>query len=435
MRSYRDAGKTREAEPPPHSYAVAERVYRTLLEASSGAAQSVVVSGESGAGKTETNKHLISYLRWRAGGGSGGGGGGGGRGGGGERISRVLGVANVLLEALGNAKTTNNNNSSRFGKYLELAFSSGTSSAGGGAAFEGARLKTFLLEKSRVVRQAGPERNYHVFYLLAAAPAALRAPLGVRAADEHAYTRAHTECAGDDGARFAELHTALRGALPQAGGGGGDALAASLFGALGAVLHLGDVAFEGGDSQRGDESGGCAPTDAGAAALRRACGLMGIEEGEMGARLTQRLISVGRDDVTIPLEPAAAAAARDALSKALYQRVFAHIVQCLNGELDAAAAAAEEVGVPEADAAQPQPSAGGHTDGGGAPYSQSGRPPAQRAWGTLQRTGGKEQLQRAAMRAREQAAADGRQQGNSTGGTRTVGSARCSFDVLACSGM
>ena len=79
MRSYRDAGKTREAEPPPHSYAVAERVYRTLLEASSGAAQSVVVSGESGAGKTETNKHLISYLRWRAGGGSGGGGGRGSR--------------------------------------------------------------------------------------------------------------------------------------------------------------------------------------------------------------------------------------------------------------------------------------------------------------------------------------------------------------------
>ena len=148
------------------------------------------MSGESGAGKTETNKHLSSYLRWRAGGG-GSGGGGGGRGGGGERISRVLGVANVLLEALGNAKTTNNNNSSRFGKYLELAFSSGMS-AGGSAAFEGARLKTFLLEKSRVVRQAGPERNYHVFYLLAAAPAALRAPLGVRAADEHAYTRAHS---------------------------------------------------------------------------------------------------------------------------------------------------------------------------------------------------------------------------------------------------
>jgi myosin heavy subunit len=381
------------------------------------------VSGESGAGKTETNKHLISYLRWRAGGGSGG---GGSRGGGGERISRVLGVANVLLEALGNAKTTNNKNSSRFGKYLELAFSSGMS-AGGSAAFEGARLKTFLLEKSRVVRQAGPERNYHVFYLLAAAPAALRAPLGVRAANDHAYTCAHTECAGDDGARFAELQAALQAALPQAGGGGGDALAASLFGALGAVLHLGDVAFEGGDSQGGDEGGGCAPTDAGAAALRRACGLMGIEEGELGARLTQRLISVGRDDVTIPLEPAAASSARDALSKALYQRVFAHVVQCLNGELDAASAADEERRVPEADPAQPQPCAGAdsHPDGGSSHYRESGRPPAQRAWGTLQRTGGKEQLQRAAMRAREQAAAVGRQQGNPTGGMRTVGIARC----------
>ena len=129
----------------PHTWAVAERIFRALTDKGT-VAQSVVVSGESGAGKTETNKHVMAYLRWRAAGGDGG------SGSKAAKISLVIGQSNVLLEALGNARTTHNNNSSRFGKYLELAFS--PRSSGDDHAISGARFKTYLLEKSRVTHQA-----------------------------------------------------------------------------------------------------------------------------------------------------------------------------------------------------------------------------------------------------------------------------------------
>jgi hypothetical protein len=134
MRAHADG----DPDAQPHTFAVAERVYRALIEGRE--PQSVVVSGESGAGKTETNKHLIGYLRWRearAGGAAAG-----------ERISRALTLSSVVLEALGNAKTTNNNNSSRFGKYLEVLFDPAAGTVAG------ATFRIFRLEKSRVARQA-----------------------------------------------------------------------------------------------------------------------------------------------------------------------------------------------------------------------------------------------------------------------------------------
>ena len=119
-------------------------------------AHAVVVSGESGSGKTETNKHLMKYLRWRC-----------------RGRARLVGrrlrrqrrrrprrarapISNVILEALGNAATANNDNSSRFGKYLELHLDES-------GAVHGGRFRVFL-EKSRVVRQAPKERNFHAFY-------------------------------------------------------------------------------------------------------------------------------------------------------------------------------------------------------------------------------------------------------------------------------
>ena len=169
---------TPSAPQPPHSFAIAERIWRSLEEAAPHAsagkegsgkrkegkegkeaaasaptaptAHSVVVSGESGAGKTETNKHLMAYLRWRAGGGEGG----ARRS---ERISPIISVSNTILEAVGNARTTNNNNSSRFGKYLTVTFD-------GAGLLCAAAFRTYLLEKSRVVRQATHERNFHAFY-------------------------------------------------------------------------------------------------------------------------------------------------------------------------------------------------------------------------------------------------------------------------------
>ena len=122
-------------EAPPHTFAVAERIYRALQAAQAAPstsaeasppqlAHAVVVSGESGSGKTETNKHLMKYLRWRCRGARGSSVDGSDGSAGGDRVSRALPISNVILEALGNAATANNDNSSRFGKYLELRCSS-----------------------------------------------------------------------------------------------------------------------------------------------------------------------------------------------------------------------------------------------------------------------------------------------------------------------
>ena len=303
----------------PHTFAVAERIYRALMQDDESPAQSVVVSGESGAGKTETNKHLVAYLRWRSGtplhGTSSVGH---------ERtesmlgldtISQAISLSNIVLEALGNAKTTHNSNSSRFGKYLEMLFAADGS-------IVGATFRTFLLEKSRVAHQAPGERNFHVFYQLLAshaeggsAVAQHLGGLGLASASEHAITATHTEPgSGHDADNFVALLAALQDAA---------ASPVPLVGALAAVIHLGDVGFE------GDEKG-CGCSAAGERALQAASSQLGVEAAALREQLTQRIISTGNDDVTIPLSPDGASLARDACCKALYQRLFSFYVHCLN---------------------------------------------------------------------------------------------------------
>ena len=128
----------------PHVYAMSEEAYKTMLKTK--LSQSLVVSGESGAGKTETNKHLMNYLTFRSKSETVG-----------SSIAEVIHGANPVLEAFGNAKTSRNNNSSRFGKFVKLSFSDS-----GGVL--GATTQQYLLEKSRVPFQSKGERNYHVFY-------------------------------------------------------------------------------------------------------------------------------------------------------------------------------------------------------------------------------------------------------------------------------
>ena len=173
-------GKARRM--PPHVYAVAEQAYRGATAGRED--QAIVVSGESGAGKTESAKHMLGYLVWR---GSGGGGeaeaegegppnaggrglfGGGGGGVGGEQ-SGLLGAvvrAGDVLEACGNAATTLNLNSSRFGKFVKLSF-------GPQGRMRGATIETSLLEKGRVVRHGAGERSFHALHGLAAACDALQ---------------------------------------------------------------------------------------------------------------------------------------------------------------------------------------------------------------------------------------------------------------------
>ncbi|KAL0561502.1 hypothetical protein IC582_001932 [Cucumis melo] len=138
-------------ELKPHVFAIADVAYRAMINY--GKSNSILVSGESGAGKTETTKMLMCYLAFL----------GGHAASEGRTVEQQVLESNPVLEAFGNAKTVRNNNSSRFGKFVEIQFDKK-------GRISGAAIRTYLLERSRVCQISDPERNYHCFYLLCAAP-------------------------------------------------------------------------------------------------------------------------------------------------------------------------------------------------------------------------------------------------------------------------
>lgn len=146
-------GKKRH-EMPPHIYAIADTAYRSMLQDRED--QSILCTGESGAGKTENTKKVIQYLAVVASSHKG------------KKDSSITGElekqllqANPILEAFGNAKTVKNDNSSRFGKFIRINFDVT-------GYIVGANIETYLLEKSRAIRQARDERTFHIFYYLIA---------------------------------------------------------------------------------------------------------------------------------------------------------------------------------------------------------------------------------------------------------------------------
>lgn len=156
---------------PPHLFALADTAYRSLR--ADRVSQSILCTGESGAGKTESTKKIIQYLAAAVAGVHGDAGL--------TALDERLLKANPVLEAFGNAATTKNDNSSRHGKYMTIAF-------GDGGSIVGANVQIYLLEKSRTVYQNAAERNFHSFYqLLAGAPVELKTTLGLQSAESYSY--------------------------------------------------------------------------------------------------------------------------------------------------------------------------------------------------------------------------------------------------------
>ncbi|KAK7939846.1 hypothetical protein WMY93_003172 [Mugilogobius chulae] len=204
-------------ENPPHLFAIANAAYSKLMDANHN--QVIIISGESGSGKTEATKLVLRYL---------------------AAIQHTSNVAQQILEAaplmesFGNAKTVRNDNSSRFGKYIEVFLENGVIS--------GAITSQYLLEKSRIVFQAKDERNYHIFYeMLAGLPSQQKRAFYLQGAETYYYLNQGGDC-GIAGKSDAEDYRRLVAAMEILHFAPEDQ--SSIFRVLASILHLGNIFFQ-----------------------------------------------------------------------------------------------------------------------------------------------------------------------------------------------
>ncbi|KJE91980.1 MYO6 protein, variant [Capsaspora owczarzaki ATCC 30864] len=296
---------------PPHVYAIADRAYRSMKQAKRN--QSIVVSGESGAGKTETCKIIMRYMAAV---------GGSGPIGTIDELETKILEANPILEAFGNAKTLRNNNSSRFGKFTELHFNKT-------AQVVGAAIETYLLEKSRLIAQAKNERNFHIFYqLLAGLSAAEKTKFKLTNPIEKYPFLGKSGCTTIPNVNDAADFAVVRKALTVLGMGPADQ--DHIFAVLAGLLHLGSIEFTASKSKND-----ATEVDKGSAdSLTAAAELLGLDRTALADRLVQRVMTAGAgDSYTIPLTVQEAMTARDALAKFIYGSLFDGLVKRINSTL------------------------------------------------------------------------------------------------------
>ncbi|KAK3533896.1 hypothetical protein QTP70_034428, partial [Hemibagrus guttatus] len=288
----------------PHIYAVADVAYHAMLQRKRN--QCIVISGESGSGKTQSTNFLIHHLTALSQKGFASG------------VEQIILGAGPVLEAFGNAKTAHNNNSSRFGKFIQVNYQeSGT--------VRGAYVEKYLLEKSRLVYQEHNERNYHVFYyLLAGASEEERSAFHLLKPEEYHYL-SQQDCFTVEGEDlkhdFERLQLAMEmvGFLP--------ATRKQIFSLLSAILHLGNIRYKK-KTYRDDSIDICNPD-----VLPIVSELLEVKEEMLFEALTTRKTVTVGEKLIVPYKLAEAGTVRDSMAKSLYSALFDWIVFRINHAL------------------------------------------------------------------------------------------------------
>ncbi|XP_053322298.1 unconventional myosin-X [Spea bombifrons] len=294
-------------EIPPHIFAVANECYRCLWKRHD--SQCVLISGESGAGKTESTKLILKFLSAMS-----------------QHslevsskettasVEQAILESSPIMEAFGNAKTVYNNNSSRFGKFIQLHICQK-------GHIQGGRIIDYLLEKNRVVRQNPEERNYHIFYaLLEGAGKEEKEAFYLLQAEKYHYLN-QSGCITDETMSDKETFQEIKTAMEVMKFTSEDVR--EIFRLLAGVLHLGNIEFiTAGGAQVSSKT-----------ALTRTAELLGLDPEQLMEVLTHRSMILRGEEISTPLSIEQAVDSRDSVAMALYSQCFAWVIKKINSRI------------------------------------------------------------------------------------------------------